>query len=331
MAKVTDTAVYETHPLSYRLAQLLRGRTTALLLLILSLSTLLSIAKPEFLTRTNLTTVAMGMTYDLLMACGMTLVLIAGGIDLSVGAVLGLTGIVTTLLLQSGWSIPLAVAGGLVVAVLCGAANGIGVARLKLPPFIVTLGVMSVTRGIATVLTSGYFVSRLPESYLQIGQGTFLDIPYPVLFVIPTVLILDYLLRNWRPLKQLYYVGHNPEAARLSGVRVGWLQFATFVISAVLAGIAAIFMTSRLAMGFFQFGLGSELTAIAAAVIGGASLTGGHGNILGTFLGVTLLALINNGFVLLNGSPNWQNVVSGVILVMALVVDAYTRRRAVRE
>lgn len=313
------------------LLKLLKGRTTTLALLVLVLSMILSLLSPHFLTQTNLTTVATVIIYDLLLAAGMTLVLVLGGIDLSVGSILGLTAVVTTLALQSGVAIPIAIVLGLSLAALCGAINGIGVAYLRIAPFVVTLAMMSIARGIATVLTSGYFVSGLPEGYLAIGQGRLMGIPYPVFFVIGTLLVFHLLLKNWKPLNQSYYVGSNRDAARLSGVRVARLTFFGFVISGLMAGIAAIFMTSRLAMGFFQFGLGSELTAIAAAVIGGASLTGGTGNILGTFFGVLLLAIINNGFILLNGSPNWQNVVSGGILVTALVVDAYRRRKEERE
>ncbi len=331
-ASKTEVFTYQALLNSPMVNKFLGSRNTWLAVLILVVSIGLMTQTNQFLTKTNLSTVTIGMTYDLLMASGMTLVLILGGIDLSVGSILGLTGVVTTLLMKDyGYPIPIAILLGLGVACLCGAINGFGVARLKLAPFIVTLGMMSVARGVATVLTQGYFVSPLPSGYLNIGQGAIAGIPYPILFVIPTLLIFDYLLRNWKPLNQMFYIGSNPPAARLSGIRVAWLTFFGYVISGLMAGIAAIFMTSRLAMGFFQFGLGSELTAIAASVIGGASLTGGTGNIMGTFLGVFLLALIRNGFVLLQGDPNWQNVVSGAILVTALMVDAYRRRKESRE
>jgi len=328
----TEAISYQSLLKSPRLQKILVSRNTWLALLIIVIGIGLTTQTNQFLTRTNLTTVTVGMTYDLLMASGMTLVLILGGIDLSVGSILGLTGVVTTLLMKDyGYPIPIAILLGLGVASLCGAVNGFGVARLKLAPFIVTLGMMSVARGIATVLTQGYFVSPLPSGYLDIGQGNVLGIPFPILFVVPTMLLFDYLLRNWKPLNQMFFIGNNPAAARLSGIRVPWLTFLGYVISGLMAGIAAIFMTSRLAMGFFQFGLGSELTAIAASVIGGASLNGGSGNIMGTIFGVLLLALIRNGFVLLQGDPNWQSVVSGAILVTALIVDAYRRRNESRE
>ncbi|MGL4649866.1 MAG: ABC transporter permease, partial [Caldilineaceae bacterium] len=209
--------------------------------------------------------------------------------------------------------------------------NGFAVAVLKIAPFIVTLGMLTIDRGISTVLTSGWYVSGLPDAYLVLGQGAIAGIPLPIFVTLGILVIFGILLRTWKPLNQSYLVGQNPDAARLSGIRVTTVTFAAYVISSMLAGTAGIFMTSRLAMGFFQFGLGSELNAIAGAVIGGASFAGGSGSLVGTFLGVLLLALIRNGFVLLNGSPNWQSVVSGLIVFAAIAIDAYRRRNETRE
>ena len=313
-----------------------KSRTTTLLLINLAVAALLSVLQPRFLDPDNLTSMVMGMTYDLLMAMGMTLVLILGGIDLSVGSVLALAGVVITMLLSNQVMsfpvpVPLAVLAGLVVAMTCGALNGLGVAKLKIAPFIVTLGMFAIARGLATVLTSGWYISGLPDAYLTIGQGAVSGIPFPIIITLAILIVFNYLLKHWKPLNQAFYIGQNPNAAALSGIRVTLVTFFGYVISSTLAGVAAVFMTSRLAMGFFQFGLGSELNAIAGAVIGGASFAGGSGNLLGTFLGVLLLALIRNGFVLLNGSPNWQGVVSGAIVFLAIAVDAYRRRHETRE
>lgn len=333
MAEQSKTFMNLSKPGTYRelLFNLLQDRPVILGLLILVIAAILSVLTPAFLSSRNLTFVVTGMTYDLLMALGMTVVLMLWGIDLSVGSVLGLTAVVTTLMLQDGVSIPIAISIGIGVSALCGAINGFFVAYLKIAPFIVTLGMMSVARGIATVLTQGYFVSGLPESYKAIGQGSLFDIPYMVYFALAVVLILSYLLHNWRPIREAFYIGTNPEAARLSGIRVAMITLGGYVFCSVMAGTAAIFMTSRLSMGFFQFGLTAELTAIAAAVIGGASLRGGTGSIWGTTLAVLLLALINNGFVLLQGSPSWKNVIMGSILVIAIMLDAYRRRKEARE
>ncbi len=338
----SGTLTYRRQAIQAWLTRFFRARATTLLLinlvvgLVLTILTWLIYQQPRFLDPKNLASVVMGMTYDLLMAMGMTLVLILGGIDLSVGSVLGLSGVATTMLLSKHVvggvvPVPVAVIVGLSVAAACGALNGLGVARLKIAPFIVTLGMMAIARGLATVLTSGWYISGLPDSYLAIGQGTLLGVPYPVYIGLLILLVFNYLLKHWKPLNQVFYVGSNPSAAALSGIRVTLVTFSGYVISGLLAGVAAIFMTSRLAMGFFQFGLVAELNAIAAAVIGGASFAGGSGDLVGTFLGVLLLAVIKNGFVLLKGNPNWQNVVSGAIVFVAIAVDAYRRRKETRE
>ncbi|MGL4648955.1 MAG: ABC transporter permease, partial [Caldilineaceae bacterium] len=233
-----------------------RSRTTMLLLINIAVAIFLAIVQPRFLDQENLSSLFMGMTYDLLMAMGMTLILILGGIDLSVGSVLGLTGIVVTMMLSnhiasSAIPIPLAVLAGLGVAAICGALNGFAVAVLKIAPFIVTLGMLTIARGISTVLTSGWYVSGLPDAYLVLGQGAIAGIPLPIFVTLGILVIFGILLRTWKPLNQSYLVGQNPDAARLSGIRVTTVTFAAYVISSMLAGTAGIFMTSRLAMGFF--------------------------------------------------------------------------------
>jgi ribose/xylose/arabinose/galactoside ABC-type transport system permease subunit len=309
-----------------------RSRESSLFLIIIAAFLLLALLKGSiFLSLKNFEGITTGITYDLLMAAGMTVVLILWGIDLSVGAVLALTSVITAMLLRAGVSIPLSVALGLLCSLGAGALNGFCVSRLKIAPFIVTLAVMSIARGTALVLSSGYFLSGLPESYTRISEGTFIGLPIPYFVVLFVLVVLHLLLKNWKFLNQSFYVGTNPQAALLSGISANLVTFVGYLISSLMAGIAAIFMSSKLAMGFSQFGQLAELRAIAAAVIGGASFTGGSGSILGATLGVILIAVISNGFVLLNGSPNWQQAVSGVILLVAVGVDAIRRRREGRE
>ncbi|HHY48069.1 MAG TPA: ABC transporter permease [Firmicutes bacterium] len=311
----------------YSIKSILGARETVLLLVSITFSIILSFLSPRFLSVNNLVSIATGMTYDVIMATGMTLVLIVGGIDLSVGSILGLTGVVTTMMLRSGVSIAVSVTAGLMLGVLLGAINGTMISNFKINPFIVTLGMMAIARGAAVVLTSGYFLSNLPPSYLILGQGKLLGIPFPIYVMLLLVILFEYLLKNWSPLYTIFYIGTNPDAAELSGIKVGRMILACYVISGFLSALAGVFMTSRLAMGYAQFGLGAELRAIAASVIGGASMSGGEGSIGGTFLGVLLLAIINNGFVLLNFSVYWQGVVNGLILVLAVAVDAFRRAR----
>jgi ribose transport system permease protein len=305
----------------------IRAREAALALMVLVVSGLLSLAEPRFLNASNLVSVGTGMIYDVPVAAGMTLVLVLGGIDLSVGAVIGLTSVITAMYLRSGGSVVLAVPIALATAGGAGALNGLLVARFKVAPFLVTLGTMSIARGTATVLTSGYFLSGLPQAFIEIGRGQLLGAPYPVFVVVGVVIVFDVLLRRWKPLHDAFYAGGNPAAALLSGIDVRRLVFVGYVASALAAGLSAVFMTSRLAMGYARFGELAELRAIAAAVLGGASFSGGTGSILGAALGVLLLAVISNGFVLLRLSVYWQGVVSGLILVVAIAVDASRRRR----
>ncbi len=309
-----------------------KSREVTLVIVIAAVFVVLALVRSEaFLDFKNFEAIANGMVYDLLMATGLTLVLMVGGIDLSVGSVLALTGVATTLMMKEGLPVLLAIPLGLGIAAVAGAFSGFFVARARIAPFIVTLAVMSMARGAALVLTSGYYVSGLPESYLDLSRAKVVGIPLPFLFTVVFVLCVEALIRYWRPLHQAFYIGMNYEAARLSGMPVRKVIFAVFIISAVSAGLASLFMTSRLGMGFAGVGEGSVLRAFGAAFFGGACTPGGSGSAIGAALGVILLALINNGFVLLNGSPNWQQAVSGLILLAAVAVDAYRRRKERRQ
>jgi len=305
------------------IAAKLQAREVQLLLLTLLVGAIISILTPNFLTDSNLKSVAMGMTYDLIVALGMTYVLILGGLDLSVGSNIALSGIITTLLLQKGLvGVPLSICIGLGVSFVIGALNGAVISRYRINPFIVTLGMMSLARGAAMVLTSGYFVTGLPESFLIIGRGEIMGIPFPVIASVLIVIAFDFLLKNWIPLNRAFHVGANPDNAQLLGIDVKRTVWLGFALCGFFSGISAMFMCSRLAMGYAQFGLEIELRALGSAVIGGATFSGGRGSIWGTFLGVLLLALINNGFVLMDASIYWQKVVNGTILIVAIATAA---------
>ena len=304
------------------------GREAVLLATTLVLGVALSVARPGFLSSDNLISIATGMVYDLPLAMAATLVLVVGGIDLSLGAVLALSSVVTTLSLRAGAPVPVSILAGLATAAAVGGINGLLVTRLRLAPFIVTLGTMSLARGAAVVMTSGYMVSGLPPAFLALGRERVLLLPVAIWLVAALLLVGHALLQRYRPLHDAFYVGQNKEAARLSGLRADAVTASVYVISASLAGVAALFMSSRLGMGYARFGELAELRAIAAAVLGGASFAGGAGSILGSALGVLLLALIQNGFVLLNLSIHWQNVATGVVLLLAISIDALRRRAA---
>ena len=306
---------------------LLKSREFSLVLVILVVTVALTIARPGiFFTSQNFEAILNGMVFDLLTAAGMTVAFILWGIDLSVGSVLALTSVITAMSLRADLGIFLSLFIGIGVAIIAGLVNGFLIGKFKIAPFIVTLAMYSIARGFAVVLTSGYYLSQLPANFITIGRMKVAGIPFPVLFVIVVLIILELLLKKHDFFHQMYFVGNNPMASSLSGINTKKILLIGYMISSLLAGFAGILMTSRLAMGFSGFGQLAETRAIAAAVIGGASFAGGSGSILGASLGVLLLALINNGFVLLNGSPNWQQAVSGIILLVAVGVDAYRRR-----
>lgn len=302
---------------------------------------ILATMRPDaFASWTNLKAVLSLMTYDLLLAVAMTVVLIVRGIDLSVGSVLALASVAMALLMRDGFGILPSLMAGLFVALLCGLVNGWLIARFNILPFLVTLGMMSVARGLAVVLTTGQYISfpRAERWFTQFGRyefrfqagDTFYGVPLPLLIVLVLVTAFAFLLSNWAVLAKLFYVGSSPEAAKLSGIRVARYTIAAYLLAAVFVWIAATLMTSSTRIGYANYGIGAELRALAAAIVGGASISGGGGNIFGTFLGVLMLALIGNGFILLNGDPNWQQATVGIVLIAAVGMDAirtYTARR----
>ena len=283
-----------------------------------------------FYARSNIEAIFSNLAYDLLLACGMTFVIILGGVDLSVGAVLALSGIICTLMIQKGINIVLAVGLGILFGGAIGAVNCILVSKANVAPFVATLGSQSICRGACYVLTSGYFVAGLTDAYTNIGRGSLLGVPNKILVSITIMLLLALLSRRFRPLRSMFYVGGNRQAAFISGIPSGLTIILGYMISGLMAGIAAILMTSSLGMGHAGYGISFEMKAISAAVIGGADMHGGAGSFLGTALGVILVALVNNVFIMFNGSPNWSSAISGLMLLAAVAFDALRRRRKPR-
>jgi len=307
---------------------LIKKREIQLMVIIAIFGIILTLSSPVFFTFKNIRSVLMGMTYDLVVALGMTFVLILGGLDLSVGSNVALSSVLTTILIvDTPIPVPLAILMGLGVSVFIGFTNGFLISKFKINPFIVTLGMMAIVRGAARVLTSGYFVTGLPESFLVIGQGELWGIPFPVIIGIVIALVFDYLLKHWAPLNRAVYVGANPDNAELFGIKVGRLVIVGFMLAGFFSGLSALFMSSRLAMGYAQFGEMLELRAIGAAVIGGASFKGGKGSIWGTFLGVLLLAIVKNAFVLMDIPIYWQRVVNGSIILIAIATAMINRQK----
>ncbi|AEE95343.1 ABC transporter permease [Mahella australiensis] len=306
-------------------------REMGLLLIIILLMIVLSLASPHFLTASNITTTLIGLATDGIIAVGMTIALVSGGFDLSVGSVLALSGVATGALYIGGMNIWLATILGLVISVGCGMVNGYFIGKIGINPMITTLSMMNIARGAAYVLTEGSPLSlaQTPKAFTNLGGGTALGIPVIVLIFIVIAVIGDYMMRHSAFIRQVFYVGSNSKAASLSGINVSKVKFLVFIIVAVLSGIAGILTLSRFNVATPSAGLGTEMRVMSAAIIGGASLSGGEGTVFGAVLGVILLALVNDGLVLLAVSVYWQDLISGIILLAAVTLDYinHTRRR----
>jgi len=281
-----------------------------------------------FLTRDNLLTLLRQVSFNAIMAAGVSVVIITAGIDLSIGSVWAFSSVVMAhLCVNADWSWQRATMAGLGVGLLCGLVNGLGVTLLRLPPFVATLGMMSIARGLAEVMTGGFQISGLPNAFQFWGQGDFLDVPVPVWVAAAVIVITWALLRFTRIGRYLYAVGGNEVAAHLSGVPVRRVKLFAYAYCGLLASLAGLLATARLGSVRPSDALGYELDAIAASVIGGISLMGGQGSVLGTAIGATLIGVLRNGMVLLDVSAFWQKVVIGVVILIAVALDYLVWRR----
>jgi ribose transport system permease protein len=279
-----------------------------------------------FLNWTNLSQVVRATSFIAIMAVGQSAVMIAGGIDLAVGSVLGLSGVVTAMLLTLDTGLFAAGGAGLLAGLLCGAGSGLLVTRAKLPPFIATLGMMSIARGLAFSITGGETIRSLPPEFLAIGQSNLLGIPIPIVIMIMFAASAAVFLKSTAWGRYVYAIGGNEQAAHYSGVPVEAIKLSVYTLCGLAAGAAGVLFTSRFGVGQSTAGLGYELDVIAAAVIGGVSLSGGRGTILGAIIGSLLMGILRNGLVLLNVSAYWQQVAIGLVIVIAVVMDRRTKR-----
>ncbi|UVC17558.1 ABC transporter permease [Mesorhizobium onobrychidis] len=308
------------------LRRFVETRELTLLVLIVAIIVGMSLASPVFLSLANFRAIAIGMAPTVIIAVGMTVLLVSGGFDLSVGSVLALASTVAALLLLSGASIPLAILGALALGVIIGLANGIVVTRIGVNPLVATLGSMSIARGIALVLTEGFSLSNLPPAFGWAGRAEILGLPFLLWVALALVVVFDLAMRHGSFFRQLYYIGSNEKAARLSGLAVNRVRTLAYMLSGLLAALAGVLLASRLMSGTPTAGNALELQVLAAAVIGGASLRGGEGTVLGAFLGVIFVALINNAMTMLAVSIYWQMIVTGAVLVLAVALDMLVRR-----
>ena len=273
----------------------------------------------------NLLDILLQSSINAVVAVGMTLVIMTKGIDLSVGSIVGVSSMIACSLLPYGMFAAVVV--GLAVGLICGLINGVLIAKLKLPDFIVTLGTMSIYRGAALIYTGGQPIYKIDKLFRSTFAGELAGIPTPVIFAL-VVAVLAYLLICYTTLgEQIIAVGGNEEAARLSGINVDGVKIAVYALSGVLSALAGFILVARIGAAEPIGGNGFELQAIGAAVIGGASLFGGEGNSLGSLIGAITLGGMRNGLTLLNVPSFWQFVATGVVVILAVLADQLTRKR----
>ena len=281
----------------------------------------------RFLTLSNLEAILLGASLDGLIAIGMTFVIITGGFDLSVGSTFAFGGLITGEFLLMGYPVPIAMIAGMLCGALVGFINGIFISKVKVNAFVTTLGTMTILRGIVLLSTQGNPLVGFHEGFVEIGQGRFLGIFYPIIILVVALLMADFLLRRSKFLRQTYYIGGNEEAAKLSGINVDRVKTWTYIITGMLAATAGIISTAKTGSTSPIAGSGAELRIIAAVIIGGASLSGGSGTIFGTFLGLMLTGIITNGLGFLRISYYAEGIVSGSILIVAVMLDQLTKER----
>ena len=321
MATTTNTIDYKAFFARFR-------SLLALGLMVLALSLL----SDRFLTPDNGWNILRQISVNLCLSIGMTLVILSGGIDLSVGAILGLAGAVAAGVLKHGLAVPGtelwlefttsgAILTGIAVGGAAGWANGFAITRFSLPPFVATLGMLSIARGLTMLWTGGFPITGLGDSFGHLGTGALLGMPLPVWIMLALTGVFIVVTQRTRFGRHLYAVGGNERAARLTGLSVSRIKIAVYTLAGALAGVAGLIVTARLDSAQPNAGLGYELDAIAAVVIGGTSLSGGRGSVAGTVLGCLIIGVLNNGLFLLNVSPFWQQVIKGVVILIAVALD----------
>jgi ribose transport system permease protein len=276
---------------------------------------------PVFLRWANILNIVRQSSIYGIMAVGMTFVILTGGIDLSVGSILAFSGALAAGMLKANASLPLVVLGSLAVGALLGLANGVIITVGRITPFVTTLGMMSIARSLTLIYCNGYPISGFPPPFRFIGGGDLLGIPFPIVVFLATVVLATVILGETRLGRYTFAIGGNEETVRLSGIRTNVYKTLVYVFSGMTAAMSAVILTSRLNSAEPVAGMGYELDVIAAVVIGGTSLNGGRGSVWGTLVGALLISVINNGMVLLGISPYFQQLVKGLIILGAVLID----------
>ncbi len=315
--------------------QLLKKSQSLIALFLLCL--FISLLSDKFLTGTNLWNVLRQISVNVCISVGMTLVVLMAGIDLSVGAVLGFTAALCAGLLKNGLAfesldlfVGFTLLGGIITALLIGLLlglfNGWVITKFSLPPFVATLAMLTIARGLTMLYTKGIPISNLGADFEFIGSGWWAGIPVPVWISLVMVLMIIFLTEKTTFGRYVYAIGGNEKAAFLSGININRIKLAVYGLAGMMAAVGGVLVTSRLNSAQPNAGSGYELDSIAAVVIGGTSLSGGTGSVTGTVIGAAIIGVLNNGLVLLNVSPFWQQVVKGIVILLAVIIDKLNKR-----
>lgn len=288
----------------------------------------LAVASPNFLTATNLASVVRQTAVINIMALGMTMIIVAGGIDLSVGSILAMAGLFGTMAMENSQPVPVGILVGIVTGLLCGLLNGMLITQLRINPFIVTLGTLGIYRGLTLIVSNGLPVHQIPAGFSYLGEGNLLGVPFVLWILLLCAGIVQLVLDRTRLGRAAYAIGSNEQAAFYAGLNVGFYMACVYAIGGMLTGLAGMIEASRLMTGQPTAGQGYELQAIAAVVIGGGSLRGGEGTVTGTLIGALIMGLLSNGSDLLGISPYLQQAIIGAVIILAVWVDELRKRRA---
>lgn len=300
----------------------------AICLVLLCMIVFLALFTNSFFTVQNIINVLRQVSINGVMAMGVTLIIVTGGIDLSLGSMLAFAGVVATSFAHPEPHCPLIIIilVGIVVGGICGMTNGFLVAHLKIPAFIATLGMTTVARGAALVYSDGRPIIDLSPSFKQFGQGSLLGVPVPIYVFVAVIILSVILLHKTRFGRYIYAIGGNQEAAKASGVNIKAVLFSVYAFAGILCGVAGVMLASRTGAGAPNAGSGYELDAIAAAVLGGTSTSGGKGTIVGTIAGILIMGILSNGLDILNVSSYIQQIIKGVIIVGAVLLDQINKK-----
>jgi ribose transport system permease protein len=298
-------------------------------LAVILLSAILAVSSEAFLTPANLFGVMRAFSLTAIMAVGQTMVILTAGIDLSVGSIMGLAGLFTAMMIRDGFPVELAVLVGLLSGSGVGLFNGLMVTKLRLPPFIATLGTLSMGRGLMYWITHGWPVTlSFEHPFLALGQGYIGPVPVPVIVMLALYVAAAVFLSRTSIGRYVYAVGGNEQAARFSGIRVNWVKVLVYTISGFCCAVSGLILLARMISAQPMAGLGYELPVIAACAIGGTSLMGGEGTILGTLMGAALMGILQNGMVLVGIDTYAQQAVTGAVIVIAVTLDQWRQRRS---